>query len=703
MRIVFSLVWALIQLLIGSNAMADPRAKRKRVLQELGRTSHVSKSGMATLLAEVLTLPDDELPVSFSRSTIARACAEAESIQTSYGALFSTEKVLQKDGEQLDINILNPMPLLEHLIQECHPFERHIQNALDGTPCDAHHPWSIALYSDEAGPGNALKCDNRRMTQVIYWGFIELGRMSDENFWFPLLIARSSSVSMIEGGMSHVMRIALKRFFSDDGHNIATSGMILRFRDGSRSTLFGRFALKVADESALHQTWLHKGANGLLMCLYCTNCVHGKSGLDGQRGYITYTCVDIARFVQHTNATVRGYVRHIAEQRPLLGKTPFESLETQLGFKHSDENLLLDRDLENYVSPIDVTMVDWMHTWIVSGVWNLILGLLMHMLSTYNATRAGARLFTYAHLQAFLMLFTFPRAHEHSRNGTDVCSPKRARSSNKEQTFKCAASEALSVFAIIRLWIEEAVMPLVTDDVQKAACACFILACDVLGLLKRTMRHRHTVTPELLHSKVVDCLRLFLAAFGHAAWIPKCHYALHFGTLLRNFGFLASCFVHERKHKIITRYGDQMNVLEHYERIALREVFLYQRMMLGRLSRFCIVQRTQQPTSKALGVLQCAFPDARAFQIAPEVHLTDFGRVSKGDVVTLRSGIVSQVWLHAVVDQSLWTLVSPFLRIDDRTWTVQRDTEFIKTEDLGEALVYTKDADTVSVILPLGL
>ena len=143
----------------------------------------------------------------------------------------------------------------------------------------------------------------------------------------------------------------------------------------------------------------------------------------------------------------------------------------------------------------------------MGGVWNLVLGLLMKLIHPR---------ITYANLHEFLKLWSWPKAHDNSSGGTDVASPKRANGFYAAGSFKCSASEALSVSGIIRLWIQETVRPTCVDA-ERSACDCFIAACDVLDMLKRTQRHQHNVTPKDLHAAVVLCLTLLLLAFGDDA------------------------------------------------------------------------------------------------------------------------------------------------------------------------------------------
>ena len=51
-------------------------------------------------------------------------------------------------------------------------------------------------------------------------------------------------------------------------------------------------------------------------------------------------------------------------------------------------------------------------------------------------------------------------------------------------------------------------------------------------------------------------LDLFTKAWATEPFTPKLHWLLHYSDELQAHGTLFSCFVHERKHKVIKRYGN---------------------------------------------------------------------------------------------------------------------------------------------------
>ena len=104
-----------------------------------------------------------------------------------------------------------------------------------------------------------------------------------EAAWFELVFIRRNMLKQVEGELTHLVRILLKSFFSEESHNVAKAGILLNFADGSSMRIFVEFGIMLADEAALHMVYQCKGASGLLLAT-----IKGF-GLDrGQRAWQHY-------------------------------------------------------------------------------------------------------------------------------------------------------------------------------------------------------------------------------------------------------------------------------------------------------------------------------------------------------------------------------------------------------------------------------
>ena len=60
-----------------------------------------------------------------------------------------------------------------------------------------------------------------------------------------------------------------------------------------------------------------------------------------------------------------------------------------------------------------------------------------------------------------------------------------------------------------------------------------------------------------------------LAAYSGSLWKPKHHYSMHLPMQLRQHGVLQSCFVLERKHRIVKRFAHNTTNIQHFDRACL--------------------------------------------------------------------------------------------------------------------------------------
>ena len=115
-------------------------------------------------------------------------------------------------------------------------------------------------------------------------------------------------------------------------------------------------------------------------------------------------------------------------------------------------------------------------------------------------------------------------------------------------TFKCTASEALGLGPIFRYWPAVTVIPNAEDWLKQQRNA-FLALTDIIDLIQlvplgcTTPGHIHDAAQTFLNL----CLKVGWRDFTH----NKFHWALHFGDHLQKHKQLPSCFVQERKHKVV--------------------------------------------------------------------------------------------------------------------------------------------------------
>jgi hypothetical protein len=158
---------------------------------------------------------------------------------TSLGPVIQEATIPLRSGESLVLPVQFPMAMLEAAACESEIFCLFLRDVLN----KCGNKVSIALYTDEVTPGNALAQANLRKLQAIYWSVLEFGypALSNENSWFTLACIRSSEVNKLDGGMSELTRYLLHQFFGSSAqpHDLRNGVLIRLPGDNSSRLVFG--------------------------------------------------------------------------------------------------------------------------------------------------------------------------------------------------------------------------------------------------------------------------------------------------------------------------------------------------------------------------------------------------------------------------------------------------------------------------------
>jgi hypothetical protein len=472
----------------------------------------------------------------------------------------------------IDIELTSSQPVQAFLLMNCAAFSAYFEELFDSTPCTAEQPWRFIAYSDEITPGNQLSNNNERKIQIVYWSFMEFGhRLSDETVWFTVCAKRSAAVNQISGGMSQIFGYIFKLLFCTEALTLA--GCAFTLASGRRIRIYAKLACILQDGCAHKITWHTKGDTGVKYCLLCANVFSHRSVLvnvDGD-GDIRCNCIRAEELQLETSDGIKEMIRKIHTRRSIDPPDVCDRREIVLGFTYSGYNLMVDPDLDDVVDPVGQFMHDWMHCCFVSGVWNITAQLLF--LALY---RSGMR-DLYEALHAYVLRWRWPKRV--NQNQLHKCFLASRRAKNKEaKKFKCQASEGLSLYAIIGIFLA------LLGDRCKAEVAAYLALCDVIDCFLYVTRG--SITPQHMLTCVHLFLRKFCDAFGEEKMTPKFHWLLHFPFYLMRHGTLIACYVHERKHRMLKRYCNDIRNTAVFEHSVLAEVSL-NRYIVDRTHHMC--------------------------------------------------------------------------------------------------------------------
>lgn len=294
-----------------------------------------------------------------------------------------------------------------------------------------------------------------------------------------------------------------------------------------------------------------------------------------------------------------------------------------------------------------------------------------------------------------------------SENLPSLFAPKRKQSNKDAKTFKCTASEGLSVMTPFLFFLLQIIGPLGICQEQIAAYACLV---NVLELLQATALGT-TTTP----TNLATAITAFLEACQTAGWKdefhPKFHWILHMPRQLARWGFLPSCFVQERKHKVAKRYGGRTTNTQGYEKTLLLELLghniadLQEPDIFGTAAK--LMQKCKAPNKMVQFMNDCMGYPAEEIFTCSSVQLEPAGICHRGDLVVMRHGMqIAEVWFHCYFDGQLFSLVSflETVKYEKQSWTCRKteETMVVSTEEIKSSLSYSRLNDVdLRVIVPL--
>ena len=567
----------------------------------------------------------------------------------------------------------------------------------------------MILYSDEVGFA-PLQHDTRK-TQAVYWSFAEFGvsMLSCEKVWFIMAGIRSDLIVDLEDGMSHLFKKLLHFFFDDNGHHFTRAGCSLQLPRDAYSPevmmtviIFAKLSIIVSDEKALKDTFHCKGASGAKPCMECTNATAIGSELSDHSEFaVAVNHLELADFKPATDASVLHSVRRVHKAHDdhaagIISKAKYEMYQRIHGYSYARHNMLLDASLA--IGAISVLMFDWMHVYLVSGMFNVEVFQLWTFLQPFGES--------WLKLHTFFQQWTWPRTVKGCKNMFD---PKNITEDKNTDHFKTSASGSLGAYAVIALYLQRFV---VRTGHAAAQVASFLLLCDVLDLCQSLKNC--TVTADLLSHVIMKHLRAYAAAYGALGFRFKHHMAMHLAGQLRRFGFLLSCFVQERRHKAIKRYvNDRKNTLS-FESGLMEEVTIQHLYDLRKDPGHAEMEEPRTPTADQARDLQALWPRAPAADIlCARVAMTAGANYAAGDVALFSyhgRACVGQIWYHSGVGCSecyttlaLWerrvgAADTPYAH----TYLVRDARVTVRTSALTASLIYlrSKDGTAATVLIP---
>ena len=661
-----------------------PRQKKIRRtetlrLASLSKKARVSQSGTAILLDDVKR---EGLPSSFSRGSQYRARKETCAETTPYGKL-----VVPFEFEGLKIGVQNPFAFLYKCTSESPAFADHMLPLLiSGAIC------KNIFYADGITPSDALIKHDKRSVWAVYWSLLDFGItvLGVEEVWMTLTVVRSKKLAEIAGGLSRLLRRLLEEFFfKSDGNNFESTGMFLKLCGQERSypkPLLANYYCTIADEPALKEMFMAKGHAGKKPCLLCMNVILARFFVERmKRNFIPHTA--IGGFKHHTDASIR-----LVKDKLSTAGSPgtLEELEIIHGFNYHPDSL----SCSPHVGVASSLMWDWFHCYLEDGLIDNEFGELM------CALKASASPFNYEACRIYVSHWSWPKA-VHSPDVDELLGKRAAKNYLKSAHFSSSGSDLLSLAPVLALFLLLNVLPsgCCTRQVES-----MLAAFDVLELLLSIKALE--VTGDVLHSFIVRHLQLRKEAYGPDCFRPKHHYVQHLGAMLAFFGFLISCFVHERHHKVAKLFARWRNNTKSYEVGLLEDMTVHQLHVIkgADWNRMGFLE-TSAPSGRDADILAELYPGQ--FPMVSRRFRNHHGTITVGDVASYREGCVGEVFLLFALENNCFACVPEWINASSPhpqygRYRVCHEPKIVCATSLVCSLIHTNkhDDDIAWVLLP---
>ena len=222
--------------------------------------------------------------------------------------------------------------------------------------------------------------------------------------------------------------------------------------------------------------------------------------------------------------------------------------------------------------------------------------------------------------------------------GRDAFTGSRFKSCKGGKPLSASDSEGLSLTPVLALFVQTKLLRHENVAVR-AQAMLFLMLVNVIELIVSTTRV--VVPADVLDRHVKAYLEEYLQQFVEENMIQKTHYLIHVSIFLRRWGRLLNCWVHERKHKLIKRFGNPMtNVHVDYSASVLREVTNYHVSVMRNEVRFtteAVLIDERQPSKALLRDIRRLLGENLHYMVAQSGRFNRWGTVTLRDIVLYKS------------------------------------------------------------------
>ena len=272
----------------------------------------------------------------------------------------------------------------------------------------------------------------------------------------------------------------------------------------------------------------------------------------------------------------QGEVYHVIDavllcsERVARGELPKARLQEMVeafGFRPTPNGLLANAALRECVDIHSVTRFDWVHTCLSDGVLSTATWILI-------SAAESAEIATQADLNAFLAQpWGRPKTSNHfGRSLKRIFDDWSAHKNTVHGKVLCSASEMLSLYTMVRLWVETRLPT--ADPRLGRQVALFLSACYAVDSILEGKRQRVPMAEAARSARrhMIDHMRVLKDVCGISYVRPKHHWAFDVCDQIEADKCVMDAFTLERLHLRVRQVADKCFTLSTYEATVLAGV-----------------------------------------------------------------------------------------------------------------------------------
>ena len=260
-----------------------------------------------------------------------------------------------------------------------------MKKTLEVSPCTPNNCWELIFYSDEIVPGQFLQTDSSRKVQAVYVSIKQFGgiALSHEEAWLLGMAKRSSQVNELEASMSQATAIYLSSNFENNMVDACNTGFVVKDEHDVSYRIHLKLGMLLQDGAAHKTIYSLKGDAGTKFCIFCANLYTEKSNItmEDNEEVLVANAWSLENIKQATDSDVMGTAQRLQVQSRALSSKDFEVWQQAVGMTFNPYSLLQTSSLARHLQPVSQFVHDWMHCFLVTGIFQTLMHLTLQTLA----------------------------------------------------------------------------------------------------------------------------------------------------------------------------------------------------------------------------------------------------------------------------------------------------------------------------------